>query len=250
MFMSKLKSIIKWTFILIVFIGIVLFAVVKFMSEKRPEAIKGENADLMANNMLASINKPAWDTLNYLKWEFMQGHKYLWDKKGNNALIEWEENRVLLNLDKIEGVAFKKGKQLEGEAKSKMIQKAWSFWCNDSFWMFAPFKVFDPGTIRSVVETENGDKGLMVTYDSGGVTPGDGYLWLLDNNNIPTGYKMWTSIIPIKGIYVSWENWKTIKGGSKLAISHKSPMLSFDMKGVEEGDSPSALGYSNDVFSF
>ena len=180
----------------------------------------------------------------------MRGHKYLWDKKGNNAVIEWDDKKVILNLDKIEGIAYKKGIQLEGEVKSKMIQEAWSFWCNDSFWMFAPFKVFDPGTSRSIVNTENGEKGLMVTYDSGGVTPGDGYLWLLDENNIPTGYKMWTSIIPIKGIHISWENWKTLKGGSKLAISHKSTLLSFDMEGVEEGDTPSELGYPNDVFNF
>ena len=250
MFMSKMKSIIKWLLILIVFIGIVLFAAIKFMSEKRPEALNGENADAMASKMLASINKPAWDTLSYLKWEFMRGHKYLWDKKGNNAVIEWDDKKAILNLDKIEGIAYKKGIQLEGEVKSKMIQEAWSFWCNDSFWMFAPFKVFDPGTSRSIVNTENGEKGLMVTYDSGGVTPGDGYLWLLDENNIPTGYKMWTSIIPIKGIHISWENWKTLKGGSKLAISHKSTLLSFDMEGVEEGDTPSELGYPNDVFNF
>jgi len=248
--MSKLKSIIKWLLIVTIFIGIVLFAAIKFMSENRPEAINGEDGDVMANNMLNALNKPAWDTLNYLKWEFMRGHKYLWDKKANTALIEWGDNKVIMNLDQVDGAAFKKGIKLEGAAKTEMIQKAWSFWCNDSFWMFAPFKVYDPGTSRSVVMTGNGEKGLMVTYESGGVTPGDGYLWLLDKDNIPTGFKMWTSIIPIKGIHVSWENWETIEGGSKLAVSHKSPLLSFDMQGVEGGESLSALGYSNDVFSF
>ncbi len=248
--MSKLKTVLKWIIIVLIFIAIVLFAAVKFMSEKRPEAIKGENADAMAQSMLKGLNKPAWDSLKFLKWEFTGGHRYLWDKQGNKAIVEWDGNRVLLDLDKIDGLAFKDAIEVADEKKHELIQKAWSYWCNDSFWMFAPFKVYDPGTKRTVVNTEKGQKGLMVTYESGGVTPGDGYLWLLDENNIPTGYKMWTSIIPIKGLYMSWENWKTLKGGAKVAIGHKSKLLSFDMKDVEEGSSPSDFGFSNTVFDF
>jgi len=166
------------------------------------------------------------------------------------VIVEWDENKVLLDLDKVDGIAYKNGTEVTNDQKDKLIQEAWSYWCNDSFWMFAPFKAFDPGTKRTVVKTEKGQKGLMVSYESGGVTPGDGYLWLLGEDNIPTGYKMWTSIIPVKGMYMSWENWKTLKGGSKVAISHKSPLLSFDMKDVEEGESPSSFGYSNTVFEF
>lgn len=248
--MSKLKSILKWIIIILVFIAIVLFAAVKFVSEKRPEPLKGENGDTIALSMLEALNKPAWDSLKYLKWEFRGGHKFLWDKQKNKAVIEWEGNKVLMNLNDIDGDAYKNRSKVEGEEKNKLIQKAWSLWCNDSFWMFAPFKVFDPGTSRTVVQTEKGEKGLMVTYESGGVTPGDGYLWLLGDDNIPTGYKMWTSIIPVKGMYMSWESWKTLKGGAKVAIGHKSPVLSFGMLGVEEGDNPSSLGYSADIFNF
>jgi len=248
--MSRLKSIFKWLIIVIIFIAIVLFGVVKYLSEDRPVEVKGENADAVAQSMLESLNKPAWDSLKYLKWEFMRGHKFLWDKQGDRAVIEWDDNKVLLDLDKIEGIAFKNGNKVDESEKNDLIQKAWSLWCNDSFWMFAPFKIYDPGTSRKVVKTENGEKGLMVTYDSGGVTPGDGYLWILDHNNIPTGYKMWTSIIPIQGMYMSWGNWKTLKGGAKVAIAHKSQVLSFDMIGVEEGNSPSSLGYSEDIFDF
>ena len=248
--MSKLKSILKWLIIVVVAIAIILFAAVKFMSEKRPAEIKGENADALAQSMLTALNKPAWDTLKYLKWEFMKGHKYLWDKQGNKAIVEWDGYRVLLDLDKIDGMVFKDAVEVPADQKGEIIKKAWSFWCNDSFWMFAPFKVFDPGTKRTVVKTDNDQKGLMVSYESGGVTPGDGYLWLLDKNNIPTGYRMWTSIIPIKGLYMSWENWRDLKGGAKVATDHKSRFLSFEMKGVEEADSPSAFGFPNSVFDF
>ncbi len=245
--MKIILKIIKWFLIAIAALLIVGFISVKVASEERPEAIANSDPDAVANEMLTALNKPAWDSLKYLKWEFMRGHQFLWDKKGNNALVKWDNTKVILDLDEVSGVAYQDGIQIEGDKKDQLIQQAWSHWCNDSFWMFAPFKVFDPGTSRSIVETGNDQKGLMITYESGGVTPGDSYLWLLDNQNIPTGYKMWT-FIPVKGMHISWEGWKTLKGGAKVAVSHKSTVLSFDMKDVAEGDSPSELGYANSRF--
>lgn len=245
--MKILLKVIKWFLIAIVALFIVGFIAVKVASEDRPAVIVNANPDAVANEVLAALNKPAWDSLKYLKWEFIRGHQFLWDKKGNNALVKWDNNKVILNLDEISGIVYQDGKQVDGDIKNQLIQQAWSHWCNDSFWMFAPFKVFDPGTSRSIVETGDEQKGLMITYESGGVTPGDSYLWLLDNQNIPTGYKMWT-FIPVKGMHITWEGWKTLKGGAKVAVSHKSTALSFDMKDVAEGDSPIELGYPNDIF--
>ncbi|MFT6336908.1 MAG: hypothetical protein ACI86M_000062 [Saprospiraceae bacterium] len=245
--MKILIKIIKWLLIAIVALLIVGFIALKVVSEDRPAAIPNSDPDAVANEMLVALNKPAWDSLKYLKWEFMRGHQFLWDKQGNNALVKWDNIKVVLDLDKVSGVAYKDGNQVDGDIKNKLIQEAWSHWCNDSFWMFAPFKVFDKGTSRSIVETGNDQKGLMITYETGGVTPGDSYLWLLDNQNIPTGYKMWT-FIPVKGMHMTWEGWKTLKGGAKVAVSHKSAALSFDMKDVAEGGSPAELGYSNNIF--
>jgi len=246
--MKVIFKILKWLLIFIIALFVIGFIFVKAISEDRPAALENTNADAVANEMLASLNQPAWDTLKYLKWEFKGGHKYLWDKQDNNAVISWGDNKVIMNLDKVDGQAFVGGNLVSGDEASGLIQTAWSYWCNDSFWMFAPFKVFDKGTSRSIVDTKDDHTGLMVTYDSGGVTPGDSYLWLLDKNKIPTGYKMWT-FIPVKGMHMSWENWKTLKGGAKVAISHKSSALSFDMEDVEEGNSPSELGFDNQVFA-
>ena len=246
--MKSILKIVKWLLILVVSLVVVGFIAMKIISEDRPDPIPNTNADNVANEMLSALNKPAWDTLRYLKWEFMAGHKYLWDKQGNNAVISWGNNRVIMNLDEVDGKAYNGGTLVTGEKANAMIQQAWGFWCNDSFWMFAPFKIFDPGTNRSIVETGDEHTGLMVTYESGGVTPGDSYLWLLDNENVPTGFKMWT-FIPLKGMYTSWEGWKSLEGGAKVAASHKNGLMSFDMKDVKEGNSPSDLGYDNDIFT-
>lgn len=245
--MSIVKKILKWFLILVLVLVVVGWGAMKYLSEDRPVVMPDSNGDQLANEMLMSLNKQAWDSLKYLKWTFKGGHKYLWDKQNNRALVKWGDNEAFINLDQVDGIARKGGVQLSGDEAKSVINQAWGYWCNDSFWMFAPFKVFDPGTSRSIVKDKDGKEGLMITYESGGVTPGDSYLWFLDENNIPTSYKMWT-FIPLQGMEMSWENWKTLSGGSKVAISHKSSALSFDMLDVEEGNSLQDLGYASDLF--
>lgn len=244
--MKVFLRIIKWLAITLVAFGIIAWIAVKVVSEDRPPALAGTDGDALAREMLAAINEPAWDSLKYLKWEFMRGHRYLWDKQDNHAVISWDAHRVVMDLDEVTGVVYTDGTLVAGADADALIQDAWSYWCNDSFWMFAPFKVFDPGTSRAEVAVESG-RGLLVSYESGGVTPGDAYLWILGADMIPTGYKMWT-FIPIQGIHMTWDGWKTLKGGAKVSQSHSSKMLSFEMKDVAEGSSPSELGYDPSVF--
>jgi len=72
----------------------------------------------------------------------------------------------------------------------------------------APYKIFDPGTERRIVNYKN-KEALLITYTrSGGTTPGDSYLWILNEKFLPTSYKMWTRIIPIGGVSATWSDWK------------------------------------------
>lgn len=224
------------------------FIAVKYFSEDKPVGKKGVEADKVAELMLQKLNKEAFDRINYINFEFFGGgHKYIWDKVNNTAVISWGENKVVLNLDSQEGVVYKNGGVVNGDEAEKLKQKAWSFWCNDSFWLIAPFKIFDSGTERSLVEVDQGVHGLMIDYISGGVTPGDSYLWILDDNYQPTGFKMWTQIIPVKGMYVDWINWEDYNG-AKLCLSHTMAGKLRSMENVRVGSSLSEIGYNNNPF--
>jgi hypothetical protein len=59
-----------------------------------------------------------------------------------------------------------------------------------------------------------------VTYTSGGVTPGDSYLWILDENDRPIAWKFWVQKIPIGGLESSWGDWQQYKG-VWLGASHE-----------------------------
>lgn len=232
----------KWFGIFILLLVVTMVACTAVMSKKLPATVAGDG-DALAQSMLTALNKPAWDTLGYLQWTFMGSHHYAWDKHNNIANIQWGKNEVIMDLDDVDGDVFTNGVAVTDEKKrNKLLDRAWSFWCNDSFWMFAPFKIFDPGTTREVVsiEQEPNTQGLKVTYQGGGVTPGDTYVWALDEKNVPIGYYMWVDILPVKGLYSSWDNWIDI-ANVKLSTAHKMSVLKTKMTNVKGGETISSI---------
>jgi len=212
------------------------------ISEKMPEGIEGPEAEQLTNQMFEAVNKEAWDSTKIVQWTYVGGHNYLWNKETTDLQVQWGEKEVIMNLADYEGRALKDGKELEGEDKRKMIDKAYAFFCNDMFWLNAPVKARDEGTTRKLVEMEDGQKGLLVTYSSGGVTPGDSYLWILDEAGKPTGWKMWTQILPVKGVYTTWENWTKLESGAEISQLHGSPIFDAKVTNLKSGRSYDELG--------
>ena len=235
------------------FIGIIVFLLGLFLvlrigyHEQRPTVQEGQNANALANQLYEAINKEAWDTLRYVSWTFRGENHYVWDKENNVALVQWDNIKVHLDPNQVSGRAFKDEVEQSDKDASKLVDKAWSNWCNDMFWLAAPFKINDPGTSLSVATDNEGQQGLLVTYESGGVTPGDSYLWFLDDTGLPTGYKMWVKIIPVGGVYTSWESWKEVEGGAKIAQVHQGNIkaLRIEITNLQAGDSWSDLGYQS-----
>lgn len=236
-----------FTVALIVF-GAIIF--LKIKSEPKP-TIVSENGDELAKAMQTTLDVSAWDSLHFLHWSFRGDTEYTWDKVQNLVVVKWDGNQVNLTLDKVEGIAFSDGIQA-GKWKTKwLVRKAWKKWCNDSYWMFAPFKVFDPGTRRTIAKLPDGTQGLWVEYLTGGVTPGDGYFWILDADKKPKAFKMWVSIIPLKGVEASWENWVELSGGAWLSTAHGFDVfgkkISTEMLDVRQGVSWGDFGFDDQI---
>lgn len=239
-------KILKW---LLIILGVLILTGVIgcfALSEKRPTGEPTSQADALAQNMLNALNYENHKKTTYFRWDFGGRHNFFYDQQRNKAIINWKGNKVIMQLDTQAGTAYADGVEVTGDKKQKLLDKAWAHWCNDSFWMFAPFKVFDPGTTRKIVKDEDGREGLMIEYLSGGVTPGDGYLWLLDDNYMPTGYKMWTSIIPVKGMYASWENYEEHEG-AKYATLHNLG-FKLEIKDFLASNNLSDFGFEKDPF--
>jgi len=243
-----MKKFFKWAFIVIAAL-LVISTVIGFIAhESKPVGSQSAEADSLAQKMMAAVNKPAWDTTAIISWNFADRQQYLWDKSRNFVKVMWDDNEVLLHTKSITGKSYSDGQEATGSKAQKLIDKAWSNFCNDSFWLNAVTKAFDSGTTRSIVKTDDGEDGLMVTYESGGVTPGDSYLWDLDENGMPEDWKMWVNIIPIGGIEFSWQDWITLDTGAKIATLHKSRFFDLAIKDVKGAASLAAYGLTSDPF--
>ena len=179
-------------------------------NESLPSGTPGKEADELAKKMMSAINKSAFDSTEILKWSFRDKHHYVWRKQEGLVDVSWDSILVTVNLNDY-------SKSI-GESP-KLIENAINFFNNDSFWLVAPYKVFDDGVERSIVKVDNKD-ALLIKYTSGGTTPGDSYLWILDENYVPVSFKMWTQIIPIGGVSATWNDFITSGSGIKLPTSH------------------------------
>ena len=186
-------------------------------NESLPQGKKGKEADALAIKMFNAINHEAFENTEVLEWSFRNEHFYRWRKSIGLVEIKWDVNKVLYDTKTPNtSTVFVNDKKVNNP---ELLKKAIAFFNNDSFWLVAPYKIFDSGTERSIVK-HDGKDALLITYTSGGSTPGDSYLWILDENYFPTSYKMWTSIIPIGGVSATWADWKNTESGIKLPTKH------------------------------
>lgn len=226
--LKKLGKILVGILVLVLISAGILYAL---YNEPLPEGVASKEADALATKMLTALNHEAYNETRFLEWSFANGkHHYKWDKVLDTVLVSWRDYQVSLDLKNSTKSNAKKGHLQVTSAKEKqLVKKATSYFNNDSFWLVAPYKIFDDGTQRSIVALENGSKGLMVTYTSGGDTPGDSYLWELQPNGFPISFKMWVKIIPIGGLEASWDAWQIMESGAFLPVAHQLGPVTLEM---------------------
>lgn len=240
----------RWAGILLLWLLTVIVVGFMVFNESEPEGIASEEADLVASQMLEALNDSAWQSTRYVQWTFKGLNNYLWDKEENWVRVKSRNGQVvILDASTISGMVYQEnGQQVLGEGAEEAIQSAWKSFCNDGFWLYAPFKVFDDGTQRSLVRLDDGSEGLKVTYTTGGVTPGDTYVWILDENYRPKAWKLWVKIIPVGGAEFSWDGWIQLPTGAWVSTLHRSRLVDLEMTDVKAGNSLAELGIEENPF--
>ena len=69
-----------------------------------------------------------------------------------------------------------------------LVKRALNLFNNDSFWLVAPHKLFEPGIYRSI-EMIDGQEALHVKYSVGGLHQEILTHGSLDKNYLPTSYQ-------------------------------------------------------------
>ncbi|MEJ1221793.1 hypothetical protein [Sediminicola sp. 1XM1-17] len=228
-----LKKVLKIIFVSLSALTVLAIVLFIIYDEPHPESKKnsGTAADAMARQIQTALNQEAFEKSRYLEWSFQNGNNtYLWDRYRQIVRIQWDDITVNLDLKNSEHSEVIENNQIiTGSKKIKIVNTASKYYNNDSFWLVAPFKLFDKGTEKSLVELKDGSHGLLVTYTSGGDTPGDSYLWKIKPNGFPESFKMWVSIIPIGGLEATWEGWQKMESSTYLPTLHKIGPITLSM---------------------
>jgi len=222
--MGKIVKFVGAAIALLVIAGVGACAI---MSKSLPSGEAGESAEALTAKMQQAVGMEAWEReVGAVTWNFVGRNTHLWDKERDFARVQFKNGSVaLVDLRNQKGVAFDKdGEAVDGSKRDDLVASGWAAWVNDAFWLNPMAKATDPGTTRQVITLDDGRKGVLVSYTGGGLTPGDSYLWILADDGTPEAVRMWVSNIPIKGVEFSWEDWKTLPGGAKVAAKHDGPV--------------------------
>jgi hypothetical protein len=180
----------------------------------------GPEAEALAQQMLRSVDADAWARTGAVRWRFF-GHQHLWDRGRGLVRVRWGRNEALLDIDKRDGMVFSDDREVIGpDLRKKLLDHAYAFFINDMFWLNPVVKAFDPGTARAGGEVD-GRRALEVSYSQGGLTPGDRYLWIVDEQARPVAWRLWVKVIPVGGLELGWSGWQKLATGAWVSTEHR-----------------------------
>ncbi len=114
---------------------------------------------VIADRVLAALGgEENWNATRYVTWKFFGRRRHVWDKWTGDIRVEGvgREDQVpyliLMNLGSGQGRAWHGGREVtEPTQLAALLDSGEAAWINDSYWMFMPYKLRDPGvTLRLV----------------------------------------------------------------------------------------------------
>lgn len=206
-----------------------------------PVASAQAGADAEARAIAESVlqrmgGREAWDTTRYLGWKFMGGRQHYWDKWTGDIRIEIPAGQdrdgnptvpvlILMNINNRTGRVWSDGVELTGDALQGGLERGWRTWVNDSYWMFMPYKLLDPGVnLKYVGEDLMADDRqadvLEMTFETVGVTPENRYLvYVAKDSGLVEQWSYFASRADSEpGFTLPWSGWQRF-GRIMLATS-------------------------------
>lgn len=220
-----------------------------------PKGVEGPQAEAIAEKMLKAGTYDQWiNQTSAIEFVFREKDFIFWDKKRNLAEVSYTSGKTKYttkyNILSGRAVTYENDNRISNpEILEKRRQEAIKKFVNNTFWLNPAYHLKSPGVKLSVVE----EKKLLVTYTIGGVTPGDSYLFSIDDEGKITEMQMWVSILPIKGIKAKFSNYITTETGLVIAQNHELKLANVHLQNIKSYKTYPPSGEADrfaDLFSF
>lgn len=196
--------------------------------------VADERADRVARELIASLGgEAAWDKARQLRFDFAverEGKRaaefrHLWDRYTGDYRLHGTDKSgapyvVYFNVNSREGTALVNGRPVEGEEKKKLLETAYGRFINDTYWLLAPWKVFDPGVVREYAGEKTGPEGVLcdvirLSFEGVGLTPKDVYwLWVTREGRRMVQWEYVLGGAQEEPTVALWKDWRAFSGVS------------------------------------
>jgi len=203
---------------------------------------RDERADAIGKEFIAALGgESAWDKARQFRFDFVvvrDGQpvariSHAWDRYTGDYRVSGTDKSgapyvVYFNVNTKEGQALVNGKPAEGEARDALLKTAYGRFINDSYWLLAPWKIFDPGVHRAYEgEKPCPDGGtcdvLRLSFDNVGLTPKDRYwLWITRDGRKMVQWQYLLNGATEDPTTATWKDWQKVGG---IMIAMDKPMV-------------------------
>jgi hypothetical protein len=198
-------------------------------------------ADAVGHALIAAMGgEGAWEKARQFQFDFVvvkEGQEiarfsHAWDRYTGDYRLKGVDKAgapytVYFNVDTKAGEAFVNGVPAEGEEKARRLEGAYGRFINDTYWLLAPWKIFDPGVRRAYVGEKPCPNGgvcdvLKLSFENVGMTPKDIYwLWVTRDGHQMVQWQYVLGGALEEPTTVAWTDWKKFDG---MMLSLEKPM--------------------------
>ncbi|MCP3981286.1 MAG: hypothetical protein GY716_18450 [bacterium] len=170
----------------------------------------------------------ALDSTRFVRWHFFGRRWHHWDRHSGDLRIESEDGLWLMNVHTKEGRYWEKDASVEDPAKlAEALDRGHQIWVNDSYWMFMPYKMLDPGVTlkysgeRTLEDGRAADVLDLTFAGDAGYTPQNRYeVFVARDTGLVEAWAFFAEAQETEPRFtMPWAAWEEF-GEIKLATSH------------------------------
>lgn len=208
-----------------------------------PSLLADERADQVARELIAALGgETAWEKARQFRFDFVverEGKRaaefrHLWDRYTGDYRVQGSDKSgapyaVYFNVNTREGTVLLNGRPVEGEEKKKLLETSYGRFINDTYWLLAPWKVFDPGVTRAYEGEKTTSDGVLcdvirLSFEGVGLTPKDVYwLWVTREGRRMVQWEYLLGGAKEDPTVAFWKDWRVFSGIS-LALDRAFPV--------------------------
>jgi hypothetical protein len=203
---------------------------------------RDEKADSIGKELIAALGgQAAWESARQFRFDFVveregkpvASFSHAWDRYTGDYRLNGTDKTgapfsVYFNVNTKQGKALVNGKPAEGEARDALLKNAYGRFINDTYWLLAPWKIFDPGVhLAYDGEKPCPDGGvcdlLKLSFEDVGLTPKDIYwFWITREGRQMVQWQYVLNGAQEEPTTALWKNWQKFSG---VSLSTEKPLV-------------------------